>query len=123
MGATRVGMLPPMTDQDFASAFASLDEADEAVQQLHEKCCQPLRSPRMEALSETLGAARRRLDDLDTGAATATDVIDAIESAGSQIGELQVTCCAPARNVLYSSTLENLADVQRLLKRSFSLEH
>ncbi len=112
-----------MTDHEFTSAFASLDEADEAVKQLHEKCCQPLRSPRMEALTETLGAVRMRLDNLDTGATTATDVIDAIESAGSQIGELQVTCCAPARNVLYSSTLESLAEVQRLLTRWFGLEH
>lgn len=116
-------MLPSMTDEEFASAFASLDEADEAVQKLHEKCCQPLRSPRMEALSETLGAARERLGGLDSGAAAPTDVIDAIERAGSQLGELQVTCCAPARSALYSSTLEHLADVQRLLKSSFSLEH
>lgn len=112
-----------MTDDEFTSARASLDEADEAVQQLHEKCCQPLRSPRMEALAATLGAARTRLDELDASTATAAEVIDVIEDAGSQIGRLQVTCCAPARNVLYSSTLQNLADVQRLLKRSFSLEH
>ena len=45
-----------------AEVFPFLDAADEAVRELHENCCQPLRSPRMEMLAETITAARQRLD-------------------------------------------------------------
>ena len=107
----------------FAPAFAALDEADEAVRELHAGCCQPLRSPRMETLANTLDAARGKLGDLGDDPVTASVVIAILEDAGSQLGHLQVACCAPARTKLYSATLENLAQIQRLLTKSYALEH
>jgi hypothetical protein len=111
-----------MTDDRFAPAYASLDAADEAVRELHEGCCQPLRSPRMEALAGTLTDARGRLDEV-TDSESAEAVITVLEDAGAQLGFLQVACCAPDRTRLYSETLDNLAKVQRVLTRSFRLDH
>jgi hypothetical protein len=111
-----------MTEDRFAAAYASLDAADEAVRELHEGCCQPLRSPRMVALADTLTTARRRLDDA-TDPESAEAVIAVLEDAGGQLGFLQVACCAPDRTRLYSETLDHLAKVQRILTRTFRLAH
>lgn len=111
-----------MPDDRFAAAYSSLDAADEAVRELHQGCCQPLRSPRMLALADTLTAARRRLDNA-TDPDSAEAVIAVLEDAGGQLGFLQVACCAPDRTRLYSETLDNLAKVQRLLTRTFGLDH
>lgn len=111
-----------MPDDRFADAQSALDAADEAVRELHEGCCQPLRSPRMEALAETLASARRRLDEADDPV-SAEAVITVLEDAGGQLGFLQVACCTPARTRLYTETLENLARVQRLLTREHGLDH
>ncbi len=40
----------------FAAGVAELGKAEDVVRELHAGCCQPLRSPRMEALSDTLGS-------------------------------------------------------------------
>lgn len=110
-------------DSRFVQAFASLDIADEAVRELHENCCQPLKSPRMERLTSTLTAARAQLADAAHDAEVAGEVVAILQDAGAQLGHLQVDCCAPARMKLYATTLENLSKIQRLLKRTFELEH
>lgn len=113
-----------MTNSErFAAGFAALDIADQNVQELHEGCCQPLRSPRMEQLAGTLAEARSRLAGVDDDPTTAVGVIDVLVDAGGQLGHLQVECCAPGRMALYASTLTELSKVQRLLKRTFELEH
>ena len=110
-------------DNRFAQAFASLDIAEEAVKELHENCCQPLKSPRMETLTSTLTAVRAQLTDAAHDAEVAGEVVAILQDAGAQLGHLQVDCCAPARMKLYATTLENLSKIQRLLKRTFDLEH
>ncbi|HSJ28295.1 MAG TPA: hypothetical protein VLB67_08785 [Acidimicrobiia bacterium] len=110
-------------DNRFAQAFSSLDIADEAVRELHENCCQPLKSPRMEVLTSTLASARAQLADAAHDAEVAGEVVAILQDAGAQLGHLQVDCCAPARMKLYATTLENLSKIQRLLKRTFELEH
>lgn len=105
-----------------AEAYPFLDAADEAVRELHEECCQPLRSPRMERLAKTITAARQRLDEASDGK-SAEAVISVLEDAGGQLGFLQVACCTPARTRLYAETLQNLSRVQRLLTREFDLDH
>lgn len=110
-------------DSRFAQAFASLDVADEAVRELHENCCQPLKSPRMEMLTSTLTAVRAQLADASHDADVAREVVAILQDAGAQLGHLQVDCCAPARMTLYATSLENLSKIQRLLKRTFKLEH
>ena len=111
-----------MTDR-FVRAFASLDNVDEAVTELHENCCQPLKSPRMDRLTNTVNAARERLGEVGEDPAVAGEVVAILHDAGSQLGHLQVDCCAPGRMKLYATALENLSTVQRLLKRSFELDH
>lgn len=110
-------------DSNFAQAFAWLDSADEAVRELHENCCQPLKSPRMETLTSTLTAVRAQLAHAAHDAEVAGEVVAILQDAGAQLGHLQVDCCAPARMKLYATTLENLSKIQRLLKRTFKLEH
>lgn len=107
----------------FAEAFASLDIADQAVRELHENCCQPLKSPRMETLTSTLTTVRAQLADAAHDPEVAGEVVGLLQEAGAQLGHLQVDCCAPARMKLYATTLENLSKIQRLLKRTFELEH
>ena len=110
-------------DSRFTQAFESLEIADEAVRELHENCCQPLKSPRMETLTSTLAAARTQLADASHDADVAKEVVAILQDAGAQLGYLQVDCCAPARMKLYATALENLSQIQRLLKRTFKLEH
>jgi hypothetical protein len=110
-------------DHRFVEAFESLDIADEAVRELHENCCQPLKSPRMERLARTLTAARAQLEESADDPAIAGELVAILQDAGAQLGHLQVDCCTPARMKLYATTLENLSKIQRLLKRTFELEH
>jgi citrate lyase beta subunit len=107
----------------FSEGLAELQHASAAVRTLHEGCCQPLRSPRMEALSATLDHARAALDGLDDDPADALRVIEQLEDAGAQLGYLQVACCAPSRIPLYTSALESLGKTQRHIKRVLQLEH
>ena len=107
---------------DLGAAYPHLDAADDAVRELHEDCCQPLHSPRMEALATTISTARDRLDAA-TDPESAEAVISVLEDAGGQLGFLQVACCTPARTRLYAETLENLSRVQRILTREFGLDH
>jgi len=112
-----------MPPDGLEAALASLDAADAAVEELHEGCCQPLRSPRIEALANTLTRARVALDGVDGDGERAIGVIGLLEDAGSQLGHLQVACCTPARMKLYADTLASLSRVQRTLTREFDLEH
>ena len=112
-----------MSPDGLASAFAALDAADASVEELHQGCCQPLRSPRIEALAATLQRARTGLGEVTDGGRRAIDVIEVLEDAGAQLGHLQVACCTPARMKLYSDTLGSLSRVQRTLTREFDLEH
>ena len=117
------GLMSVPSSERFSDGFAALDVADEAVRELHEGCCQPLRSPRMEQLAATIDHARSRLSGLTDDPVEARAIIDVLSDAGGQLGNLQVECCAPARMPLYASTLGELSKVQRLLTRAFSLEH
>lgn len=74
----------------------------------------------MAALAETLGETRAGLDGLgdDPGA-----VLTLLEDAGSQVGWLQVGCCAPGRLPLYARLLENLNSAQLALNRALGTGH
>lgn len=107
----------------FSEGLAALRHASATVRTLHEGCCQPLRSPRMETLSATLDQATAALEGLDTNPGDALKAIERLEDAGAQLGYLQVACCAPSRIPLYTSALENLGKTQRDIKRVLQLEH
>lgn len=70
----------------------------------------------MASLRSTLAETTRLLKSLD-GQTTAMDIVDQIESAGAQLGALQVTCCAPSRMPLYDTLLHNLMEIQRSVTR------
>jgi hypothetical protein len=112
-----------MSPDGLDTAFTALDAADAAVAELHEGCCQPLRSPRIEALAATLARARAGLAAIGEDGQHAIGVIDVLEDAGAQLGHLQVACCTPARMKLYADTLASLSRVQRSLTREFDLDH
>lgn len=113
----------PPSENRFAPGLEALATAAETVRELHEGCCQPLRSPRMEQLTATITEIRVRLSELKDDPVEARAIVDVLVDAGGQLGTLQVECCAPGRMALYASTLTELSKVQRLLKRSFELEH
>lgn len=110
-------------DPQFAAGIAELQRARELADELHAGCCQPLRSPRMEALSATLQTAHAALSELERDPAGAEHVVTLLEDAGAQLGYLQVACCTPARTKLYSESLRCLGRTQRLIKRSLDIEH
>lgn len=112
----------PESDR-FAPGLAELERAGEVVDELHAACCEPLRSPRMEALSATLRTAHAALSELDGDTDAAGRVVALLEDAGSQLGYLQVACCAPARIKLYTEALERLGKTQRLVKRTLDFDH
>jgi hypothetical protein len=100
---------------------AALADAYTALDELEANCCVPNRSPRMAALRATLDRAGGALGEVS--AATGRDLISILEDAGSQIGSLQVACCAPARLPLYTRMLSDLTTVQRKVTSSFDLDH
>ncbi len=112
-----------MTDTPLRLAAHALDDADAAVERLHAACCEPGRSPSMEKLAATLSAARERLATVATARSEADALMLTLEEAGSQLGRLQVGCCAPARLPLYARVLEDLTQVQLQVNRHLGRAH
>lgn len=76
----------------------------------------------MMALSETLAEARKRSKHV-TNSAEARYAVEILASAGAQVGELQVECCAMSRMPLYAEILVELTKAQRALTRQHKLGH
>jgi hypothetical protein len=112
-----------MRSDDLTEAIAALDRCDMALVKLEKLCCEPGRSPRMSALAHTLKTARVKLSQFDNGSIGADNVRWELEDAGSQLGSLQIGCCAPSRMPLYADMLENLTDIQISVSRSAGAGH
>ncbi len=103
-------------------ALEALDECGAVAEKLAKICCEPNRSPRMAELASTLDRARSHLVEIqDSGAAN--EAIAAMSDAGSQLGALQVECCAPPRMPLYETMLRQLSLAQRAVTAEFGLGH
>jgi hypothetical protein len=112
-----------MSSDGFSAAFDALASASSALEKLDAGCCEPGRSPRMKALSETLGSVRFGVERSQTAHSAMDATIEALEDAGAQIGHLQIGCCAPSRLPLYAQILENLTTVQLVLNRARGAGH
>ncbi|MDX1469427.1 MAG: hypothetical protein R3258_08795 [Acidimicrobiia bacterium] len=99
-------------------ASTTLDECDEVLTELHDNCCVPNRSPRMEALQQTLDRVRADIGKLDTDPQAHDRILGELKGAGAVIGELQIECCAPARMPLYAELLAGLSRTQRMVAGS-----
>lgn len=107
---------PRVTTLSLAAMSAeTLDKCDEVLTELHEQCCEPNRSPRMQALVETLTSIRSGIENLEDNPDVAETILEQLESAGAEIGRLQIACCAPARMPLYSELLAGLSRTQRMV--------
>ncbi len=96
------------------NAYAALRECETALDELESRCCLPERSPRMKALGDTIAAARVGVDRFSAGDHDAVEqTFEELKDAGSQIGWLQVGCCAPDRLPLYHTLLEGLTATRR----------
>lgn len=96
-------------------ASETLDKCDEVLAELHDKCCVPNRSPRMEALQQRLTRVRSDIGKLDTDESSYERILEEMKSAGAEIGELQIECCAPGRMPLYAELLAGLSRTQRMV--------
>ena len=115
---------PPMTyGQPLAAAFAALEGCESALVKLDKLCCEPGRSPSMQALSQTLSDARAGLGRVAVDEKAAGSALFHLEEAGAQIGRLQVGCCAPSRLPLYATFLESLTTAQIAINQSRGLGH
>lgn len=103
------------------SVTEALNDCDAALIKLNKTCCDPGRSPQMIRLAETLSEARRRLDAVPSS--SAGEVIAYLESAGAQVGRLQVGCCAPNRMPLYVTILAALSEAQLRLSAALGTGH
>ncbi|MCP3998872.1 MAG: hypothetical protein GY722_27960 [bacterium] len=93
---------------DIEPAFDALDRCVGALGILDARCCDPGRSPRLAELGNTLTEARVKLRAVTIQPDVAgSEAIHVLESAGAQVGQLQVGCCAPDRMPLYAEILEN----------------
>ena len=104
-------------------ADSALQDALKTVTRLHKMCCEPNRSPRMEQLTSTITRAGDLIDGGGVEGDRLDDVVSLLEEAGSQVGWLQVSCCAEARMPLYQRVLEDLQTAQLSLKRAVGLGH
>ncbi len=100
-----------------------LNDADRTVARLEKLCCEPGRSPAMQAIAGHLAAARSELDGFSGDEATATSIIALLEETGGRVGRLQVGCCAPARMPLYADLLTSLTELQRRINASIGRGH
>jgi hypothetical protein len=107
---------------DLQLARASLDECERLVDKLHKLCCEPDRSPRIEAILLDIEAARARIDAFGSQGSP-REIIEILEGIGASVGHLQVACCTPARMPLYAETLSGLAATQIHISRSAGLGH
>lgn len=105
------------------SVADALDKCDAALIKLNKTCCDPGRSPQMIELTETLDEARRGLDAIPSNPGLAKQAIAHLESAGAQVGRLQVGCCAPNRMPLYVTILAALTEAQLRLNASLGTGH
>ncbi len=92
------------------SVADALDDCDAALIQLSKACCDPGRSPQIIELAETLDEARRRLDAIPSDPGLVKQAIADLESAGAQVGRLQVGRGAPNRMPLYVTILAALTE-------------
>jgi hypothetical protein len=117
------GSLSPVPyEPDLAPAIAALDDCDAALRKLDAGCCEPGRSPRMQALSEALASIRAEVDLLDAHEAPDA-LLGLLENAGAQVGSLQVGCCTAQRLPLYARLLEGLTVVQLTVNRAAGRSH
>lgn len=100
-----------------------LDDADHTLTRLEKMCCAPGRSPQMEAIAGSLASVRGSVAALDGTEESLIRLIAQLEHTGSQIGTLQVGCCAPARMPLYSKLLTSLTEIQRHAKAQIGQGH
>jgi len=96
-------------------AYATLDECEAALEELAARCCTSDRSPRMKALGDTIASARSNIERVGAGDydEALSQTFEELKDAGSQIGWLQVGCCAPDRLPLYHTLLEGLATTRK----------
>lgn len=99
-----------MSDQ---SPDTLLDDAEKTLTGLEKLCCQPERSPAMQAIADDLSAARSEFASFEGDVTDADSIVARLEETGSRIGKLQVGCCAPARMPLYADLLASLTELQR----------
>ena len=107
---------------ELQSAHARLDECQRLVDKLHALCCEPDRSPRMEAILRDIARARDLVDAFDAQGSPG-EIIEVLEGIGAQVGHLQVACCTSARMPLYAETLGGLAATQIHIARSIGSGH
>jgi len=108
---------------DLAPAHLALDDFEEALAKLDAGCCDPGRSPRMQALAESLAASRVALDQVGGAPGSADAAITVLEDMGAQIGQLQVGCCTEKRMPLYARMLRDLTDTQIAVSRAAGTNH
>ncbi|MFV1962539.1 MAG: hypothetical protein ACC658_12005 [Acidimicrobiia bacterium] len=77
----------------------------------------------METLAGTLTSAREGIPEMDGDQDAADAVIGILEDAGSQLGYLQVNCCAPGRMKYYVTALEELNKAQAAINKSVGGGH
>lgn len=77
----------------------------------------------MTALAEVLAQVDSVIDDAHRSEQAANNVIALLETAGAQIGALQIGCCAPNRLPLYAEMLAQLTAVQLEVNRSIGRDH
>lgn len=107
----------------FDSVEELLTICDSAMNALEDRCCSPARSPRMAELRLALESTRSLVTAYSAEAVRPGEVVRSIETAGAQVGGLQVSCCAPDRMPLYDTIQHNLMEVQRRVKRHAKLAH
>lgn len=108
---------------DLEPAIAALDDAVAALDRLERTCCVPSRSPRMEALGDTIAEIRASLDRFASAPEAGARAASLLEEAGGQVGSLQIGCCAPDRLPLYARMLEDLTTVRLALDAARGLAH
>ena len=77
----------------------------------------------MKLLADTLAEARGGLEAAAGDPSSAATAFRQLEAVGSQVGALQVGCCAPDRLPLYAGMLQDLTEAQLSLNRALGTGH
>ena len=112
-----------MSVDSLAATRQALADCDAVVDRLHKMCCEPDRSPRMFEIKETIASIRVDLDTSSDDAEAIDRALSSLQDVGSQIGWLQVGCCATARMPLYADALNHLSTAQLTINESVGRAH
>ena len=104
-------------------SVAALNECHTLLEEISSTCCQPQRSPTLNQISKYIQYAIAKLEDIKAITDSFNIYIEQIETCGSWVGKLHVSCCTPTREPMYQKILKHLNLAHSKLQQLLGYTH